>query len=783
MKRFQLSAGLVMVSVGFMGLGFGGMSQPLTPRNAIAVETPGNPATQPPLIDRELFFADPEITGAQLSPDGQFLAFQKPLDGVINVWVKGIDEPMAAARPVTADSESPIPFYLWSADGQYILYAQDKGGNENFRIYAVEPETLNEGTPNTRDLTPLENITVEVYGMPKQTPNQIIIGLNDRDPRFHDVYRLDLTTGERTLLIQNNDNIASWTTDLEGNVRLAYRQTIEGGNEILAVEDGILTPAYTCDIEETCLPVRFHPDGQQVYLQTNRDGDLIQLELFNVETQQSQLVEVDPENEVDFGGAIFSQVTDELIVTYYTGDRVRIYPKDDALAADLAFLRQQLPEGEIAVQSLTQDDQLALISVKSDVNPGSVYLFDRAAQTLNKLYDSRPDLAEYELAVMQPIRYAARDGLEIPAYLTLPSGGATENVPLIVMPHGGPWARDFWGYNPFTQFLANRGYAVLQPNFRGSTGYGKAFLNAGNGEWGTGAMQHDITDGVQYLIDQGIVDPTRVGIFGGSYGGYATLAGLTFTPDLYAAGASVVGPSSLITLLDSIPPYWAPIRATFTLRVGDPDDPSERERLEAQSPLFFADQIQAPLLVVQGANDPRVKQAESDQIVVAMRELGYPVEYLVAPDEGHGFRKEINRLAMVAALERFFAEHLGGRYQAEMSPELQAQLESLTVDINTVTAEAATPPEITEIDQAIYDRYVGTYQLLPEMQVDIRIEDNQLVVQATGQGAFTIYPTSETEFFAQVPDISLHFDVSAAGTVNGFTLHQSGQQIFAPKIN
>ncbi|MEO0491703.1 MAG: alpha/beta fold hydrolase, partial [Cyanobacteria bacterium J06659_2] len=348
--------------------------------------------------------------------------------------------------------------------------------------------------------------------------------------------------------------------------------------------------------------------------------------------------------------------------------------------------------------------------------------------------------------------------------------------------HGGPWARDIWGYNPFAQFLANRGYAVIQPNFRGSTGYGKAFLNAGNHEWGTGAMQHDITDGVQYLIDQGIADPERVGIFGGSYGGYATLAGLAFTPDLYAAGASVVGPSNLITLLDSIPPYWASLRATFTLRLGDPDDLSDRTRLEAQSPLFFADQIQAPLMVVQGANDPRVKQVESDQIVVAMRDLGYPVEYLIAPDEGHGFRKEGNRLAMIAALERFFAEHLGGRYQSEMSPELQAQLEALTVDIDTVTVSTAAPEGI-EVDPEIYNRYVGTYQLLPQMQVDIRVEDDQLIAQATGQESFTLYPTSETEFFAQMDNITIRFDVSTEGTVNGFTLYQAGQEIFAAKVN
>ena len=701
----------------------------------------------------------------------------------MNVWVKGIDEPMEAARPVTADAESPIIIYFWSADGRYILYSQDKGGNENFHIYAVEPKSLGETIPAARDLTPIEGITAQIYAVPKQTPNQIIIGLNDRDPQFHDIYRLDLTTGERTLIRQNDENIALWSTDLDGDVRLAFRQTLQGGNEILAVEKDGLTPVYSCRLEETCFPIRFHQDGQQVYLISNRNVDLIQLELFNLENQQSQRVDVDPENQVDFGGAVFSEATDELIATYYVGDRLRIYPQNDSLAADLAFLRQQLPNVDISLTSLTQDDRFALIDAKSDVNPGAVYLFDRTAQALEKLYDSRPELSSEYLAAMQPLRYTARDGLEIPAYLTLPQGLAPINLPVIVMPHGGPWARDAWGYNPFTQFLANRGYAVLQPNFRGSTGYGKAFLNAGNQEWGTGAMQHDITDGVQYLIDEGIADPERVGIFGGSYGGYATLAGLAFTPDVYAAGASVVGPSNLITLLNSIPPYWASLKSTFTLRLGDPDNPGDRERLEAQSPLFSADQIQAPLMVIQGANDPRVKQAESDQIVVALRDLGQPVEYLVAPDEGHGFRKEINSLAMTAALERFLAEHLGGRYQAEMSPDVQAQLETLTVDIDTIAVNASSEPVIVEIDPAIYNRYIGAYQLLPGMQVTIRVEEEKLIAQATGQEAFSLYPTSETQFFAQVADITIQFDVSAEGTVSGLTLYQAGQERFAPKVN
>lgn len=683
MKTIRLGISLMLISASLVTL----ESRPLSlqsPAVAMAADT-SDRSTLPPLIERELFFSDPDISGAQLSPDGQFIAFQRPLDGIVNVWVKGIDEPMAAARPVTADTQSPIMFYFWSADGRYILYGQDTGGNENFRLYAVEPEATRNTEIAARDLTPMENVTAVLYAVPKTTPNQIIIGLNDRDPRIHDVYRLDLTTGDRTLLVQNDGTIANWITDLKGNIRLAYRQSLANGQEILKVEEnGSLTPIYRCSLEETCGLLRFHPNGQQVYLQTNRGVDLTQLELLDVSTGETKLVETDPEQQVDFGGALFSPATDELVATSYVGDRNRIYPKSDEWSADLRFLQQQLPNAELSVDSVTSSGQLALVSVQSDVNPGAMYLFDRSAQTIEKLYDAWPALPSEHLATTTPVRYSARDGVEIPAYLTLPKGISPQNLPVIVFPHGGPWGRDRWGYSPVAQFFANRGYAVLQPNFRGSAGYGKAFLNAGNQQWGTGVMQHDVTDGVQYLIDAGIADPERVGIMGFSYGGYATLAGLAFTPERYAAGASIVGPSSLITLMENIPPYWIPIQDSMSLRVGDPNNPDDYQRLKAQSPLFSVENIQAPLLVVQGANDPRVLQQESDQIVTALRDLGQPVEYLVAPDEGHGFRKEINALAMTAALERFFAEHLGGRYQPEMSPELEAQLESLRVDIGTL---------------------------------------------------------------------------------------------------
>ncbi len=642
----------------------------------------------PPLLDRELFFGDPEISGAQLSPDGRWLTFLKPYNGVRNIWIKGIDEPFEAARPLTAD-ERPVPGYFWSQDSRYVLYVQDKGGNEDFHVYAVDPTMPPDpesGVPPARDLTPYENTRAIIYAVPEATPGQILVGLNDRDPRWHDVYRIDLATGERTLVLKNEQELAGFTFDLEGRLRLATRITEDGSTEILRVDGDALVPVYTCSVEEACSPLRFHRDGRRVYLITNRgERDLTELVLFDPETGTETFVERDPEGQVDFGGAVFSDRTEELIATYYVGDRLRIYPRTEALAQDLEFLRSQLPEGELYLGSTTEDERLVLVTVQRDVDPGAVYLYDRQQRRVELLYRSRPELPTEYLAPMQAIRYRARDGVEIPAYLTLPRGVEPKGLSAVVLVHGGPWARDTWGYDAFAQFLANRGYAVLQPNFRGSAGYGKAFLNAGNKQWGTGVMQHDVTDGVRYLIESGIADPNYIAIMGGSYGGYATLAGLTFTPELYAAGVSIVGPSNLLTLLKTIPPYWAAVRRIFDTRVGNPDDPADRERLKAQSPFYHADRIRAPLLVIQGANDPRVKKTESDQIVVAARDNGVEVAYMVAPDEGHGFRGEMNRLAMIAEIERFLARHLGGRYQEEMSPELEAHLASLMVDPATVT--------------------------------------------------------------------------------------------------
>lgn len=655
----------------------------------IPPKAPAPPPGPAPLVDRALYFDDPEVTRAELSPDGAFITFIKPFKGVMNVWVKARTEPFSAARPLTADKR-PVSIYLWSRDGRYVLYVQDKGGDENFHLYAVDPRAAAGagGVPEARDLTPGDKLRVTPIALPKKTPDSVLIGLNDRDPQYHDVYRVSLSTGKRELVRLNKDGVAGWTADLEGTLRLATKMDETGGTQLFRVVGDGLERLAGCTAEESCAPVRFHRDGKRVYYETNAGSeDLSRLVLLDVATGAQELVESDPEKQVDFGWADFSEASDELIATFYEGDRVRTYPRTPAFRRDYEAVKKALHDGDVTFASRTTDERYQLVTVESDVDPGATYLYDRDSGKVELLFRPRPKLPVETLVPMLPVRITARDGVQLTAYLTLPRG-ATGPVPAVLFPHGGPWARDSWGYSAFAQFLANRGYAVLQVNFRGSTGFGKRFLNLGNGQWGTGTMQHDLTDARQWLIDRGHAVPNKVAIMGGSYGGYATLAGVAFTPDLYAAGVDIVGPSNIVTLLNSIPPYWAPVRKMFAVRVGDLDKPADVARLEAQSPLNFAANIRTPLLVIQGANDPRVKQAEADQIVVALRENRRPVEYLVAPDEGHGFRGRENRLAMMVAVERFLAKHLGGRAQEGAAPDVMAKLSSITVDVSSVKKPA-----------------------------------------------------------------------------------------------
>jgi len=643
-------------------------------------------AQLPPLIDREIFFGDPQISGAQISPDGKYITFLKPYNNIRNIWIKERNQKFEDATPLTADDKRPISGYFWSRDSKYVLYVQDKGGDENYRVYAIDPTKKGDPVPPALDLTPLENVRAMIIDVPRNRPNEILIGLNDRNPELHDIYKVNLTTGERTLVRKNDDNIVGWQTDLNGELKLGIRMLPDGGTEILKIAGEKLEQIFSVSNEEDAYPVRFAEDGNKFYLVTNKGNvDKTELLLFDLATGKIEFVEKDPENEVDFGNVLFSDITNEMLATTYEGDRVRVYPKQKRFEKDFEVLKEKLPEGELSLRSETADENTWLVSVSRDVDPGSVYIYDRKTEEVELLYKSRPELPTEYLANMKAIRYETRDGLTIPAYLTLPKGIEPKNLPVVMFIHGGPWARDYWGYNSYAQFLANRGYAVLQLNFRGSTGYGKMFLNSGNKTWGRGAMQHDITDAVNWLINEGIADPKKVAISGGSYGGYATLAGVAFTPDLYACGFSIVGPSSILTLLNSIPPYWAPVKKMFDIRVGDMNDPKENEMLKYQSPLYYANEIKAPLYIVQGANDPRVKKAESDQIVSALRDLNRQVEYMVAPDEGHGFAGQENRLAMTVAMEQFLAKHLGGRVQPDMSDAVAQKLNDITVDIKTVS--------------------------------------------------------------------------------------------------
>ena len=659
----------------------------------------------PPLIDRELLFGNPEISGAQLSPDGKFIAFQKPYKSTRNIWVKETDDPFSSARLMTQETKRPIGGYFWSRDSKYILFVKDNDGDENFNVFAVDPKglpTFGFDAPIARDLTGVKGIQIQIYSTPKNDPDTIYIGLNDRDKAWHDLYKLKLSSGDKTLLRKNTERIAGWIFDEQGQLKLASHVTDKGEQQVLRVDTNGFTKIYSCDVFESCGPVRFHKDGKRVYMETNKGSkDLAELILFDPATQKEELVESDPLKRVDFGAARFSDLTDDLTMTSYTDEKTRRYFKDKVLEADYKFLQAKLPGLEINFGSHTRDEKLWLVSAGGDREPGSTYLYNRDTKKLTLQYQSREKLPRSSLSAMLPIHYKSSDGLDIPAYLTLPKGMPVKGLPVVVVPHGGPWARDFWGYNSMAQFFANRGYAVLSMNFRGSTGYGKKFLNAGNGEWGK-KMQDDITWGVKHLIAEGIADPKRVAILGGSYGGYATLAGVAFTPDVYRAGVDIVGPSNLITLLDAIPPYWEAGKKMMFSRMADPATPEGKAWLKERSPLNSAEKIKTPLMVVQGANDPRVNKGEADQIVIALRDRKFPVEYLLAPDEGHGFQRPVNNMAMFMAIEKFLSKHLDGRYQEGGTPEVVKRLAEITVDPATVTlpkkvdAGAAVGPKPTQ---------------------------------------------------------------------------------------
>ena len=612
-------------------------------------------SSQIPLIPRTVLFGNPVKTSPRISPDGTRLAYLAPVHNVLNVWVGRVGSD--AYQPVTTDTDRGVRFYFWAADNQHILYLQDVGGNENWRLYATHVES-----GATRDLTPFEDVQVQILDRDKHFPNALLIGMNKENPQVHDVYRLDVASGALTLTAKNPGTIAGWVADTQFKVRGAVAARPDGGLDLLVraseADEWRHLLTWNADDALTSRPVGFTRDDQSLYLQDARDVNASRLVRLNLASNTLTVLAAD--EQYDVGSIIVHPDTYEIQAVSFAKDRVEWRVLDASIQADVERI-ESLHRGDFSLISRDDADQTWLIAFTVDNGPVPFYAYDRKRQHITFLFDSHPDLHQYTLVHMQPISFPSRDGLTIHGYLTLPAGEPPRNLPMVLDVHGGPWGRDHWGYNPEAQWFANRGYACLQVNFRGSTGYGKAFLNAGDKEWGRN-MHHDLVDAVQWAIQAGIADPAKVAIYGGSYGGYAALVGATFTPDLFCCAVDIVGPSNLLTLIQTIPPYWSTFRATFHKRVGNPD--TEKEFLKSRSPLFKADQIRIPVLIAQGANDPRVKQAESEQIVEAMQSKGIPYEYLLFPDEGHGFAKPENRLTFYAAAEKFLATHLGGRYEA-----------------------------------------------------------------------------------------------------------------------
>ena len=614
-----------------------------------------------PLIPRGDLFGNPTRAAGKISPDGQWLSWLAPKDGVLNIWIAPADNP-DQAKAMTDATDRPIRQYFWSPDSQSLLYIQDKGGDENFLLYGVNIASGEETT-----LTPFENTRVDIVGGSESIRDKILVGLNNRDPEFHDVHLLDLNSGELTLVIENN-SYAGFMADDTLTVRMALRQNEAGGTDYFRVVDNNVEeePFTSTEMEDalTTSPAGYTRDGSILYWLDSRDCNTAALFAEDVASGERTLI---AENDrADIGGTIRDRETGEVQAYSVNYLKTEWTALDADIGASLDWLGTQL-EGEYGISSRTDDDQTWIVWNDPLTAPTATYIYDRQAQTLTPFYVTRPELEGAPLQPMYPVEIASRDGLTLPSYLTLPAGVAMDDngnpsasAPMVLLVHGGPWARDDYGFNSIHQMLANRGYAVLSVNFRGSTGFGKDFLNAANKQWGL-AMHDDLIDATNWAIAQGITGKDQVAIMGGSYGGYATLAGLAFTPETFACGVDIVGPSNLETLLDTIPPYWAPLVKIFHERMGDPNTEEGLALLKAASPLYKADQITKPLLIAQGANDPRVKQAESDQIVGAMKDAGIPVTYVLYPDEGHGFAKPTNNIAFFAIAENFLAECLGGR--------------------------------------------------------------------------------------------------------------------------
>ena len=608
----------------------------------------------PRLIPMEDFFRNPEKAAFSLSPDGAYMAWVQPWETRLNIHVLNIGEDKVTR--VTRATERDITSYLWASNNR-IAYVQDKAGDENYRLYAVNIDGSEE-----KELTPFDKVQVRLIDRLEKEDEHMLISMNKRDPRVFDVYRINLNTGQMDMAVQNPGNVVGWLTDHEGKLRVAratdgvnsgllYRETEKDAFRILS----------RTNFKESLAPIFFTFDNKNLYVVSNIGRDKAAIYEYDVKTKEFvRLIYEQPE--VDVSGLLRSNKRKKITGVVYITDKRHYHFLDQEREQLQKNLEERLPGYDVVVTSMSDDERKVLVRTYSDRSFGAYYYFNRDTNEFIKLADISPWLNEEELAEMKAITYSSRDGLTIHGYLTLPKGAKPKKLPAIVNPHGGPWARNTWGYNPEVQFLANRGYAILQVNFRTSTGYGRKFWEDGFKQWGL-AIQNDISDGVKWLIRKGIADPKRVGIYGGSYGGYATLAGLAFTPDLYACGVDYVGISNILSWLKSIPPYWKPYLEMMYEMVGHPE--RDTELLVRTSPVFHADKIKVPLFVAQGANDVRVPKAESDQIVEALRKRGIDVLYMVKENEGHGFMNEENRLDFYRAMEKFLAKHLGGRAEGQ----------------------------------------------------------------------------------------------------------------------
>jgi dipeptidyl aminopeptidase/acylaminoacyl peptidase len=616
----------------------------------------GAKMTETPLIERSKLFGNPTKAQGRLSPDGKWLSWIAPSNGVLNVWVAPASNP-ADARVLTKEAKRPIRQHFWSPDSSMIMFINDVGGNEDFALFGVK---VAGGEPV--NFTPFEKTTAQIVGTSHKHTDRVLVGLNNRDPRWHDVHSLDLKTGKLTL-VQQNDGYTGFIADEELKLRVAIRPNAAGGQDYFRIVDGKIAgdPFVThgLDDSQTTQAFGFSADGKTLYWIDARGRDTAAAFAMDFATGKMTKLAEDPRADVD--NVLIHPVTGKLEAVSVNYLKPQWTVLDPAVKDDIAFLDAQMKGW--AISSRTDADDKWVVASDNSTSASTTYLYDRKAKSLVKLFDSRPELADAPLAEMRPVEIKSRDGKMLVSYLTLPVGAGdkpAKPLPMVLLVHGGPWARDGYGFDRETQLLANRGYAVLQVNFRGSTGFGKGFTNAGNGAWGR-EMHDDLLDAVDWAVKQGFADAKKVAIMGGSYGGYATLAGLTFTPETFACGVDIVGPSNLVTLLSTVPPYWESFRKQLIQRMGDPDTEEGRKWLKERSPLTYADRIVKPLLIGQGANDPRVKQAESDQIVAAMQAKNIPVTYVLFPDEGHGFARPENNIAFMAVTENFLSACLGGR--------------------------------------------------------------------------------------------------------------------------